>query len=174
MPISCPGKISAPFQSRDRKGAVGCRGVTLLEMVSVVAIIGVMAGLVFPGITSGLDSIRLSTATDAVATFFNSALNRAERRQQVVEIVISVKENFIRMYSSEPGFERKLDLPDGIKVESVLPAADESQDPRFFLVQPGGTVPRIGVALANRRGARRLVRVDPMTGVPRIEAPEAQ
>ena len=161
MPMSCPGRTSR-------------RGVTLLEMVTVVAIIGIMAGLVFPGVSSGLDAIRLSTASDAVATFLNSALNRAERRQVVVEIAISVKANSMRLYSSEPGFVRKLELPDGVTIEAVLPAVDEAADPRTFLFQPGGTTPRMGVGLANRRGAHRIVRVDPLTGVPRIEIPGAK
>jgi len=34
---------------------------------------------------------------------------------------------------------------------------------------PGGTVPRIGIEIANRKGTRRLVRVDPMTGVPEVQ-----
>lgn len=161
MPMWCPGKTSR-------------RGITLLELMTVMAIIGIMTGLVFPGVSSGLDSIRLSTASDVIASFLNGALNRAERRQQVVEISISVKENSIRLYGSEPGFERKLELPDGVKVEAVLPAADEAQDPRTFLLQPGGTAPRVGIAIVNRRGTRRIVRVDPMTGVPRIEIPENQ
>jgi hypothetical protein len=159
MPTSCRGKASS--------------GITLLELVTVTAIIGVMAALVFPSVSSGLDTIRLSSASDAVAAFLNGALNRAERRREVIEIVISVKQNSMRMYSSEPGFERSLELPEGVKVESVLPEADEAQDPRTFLVQPGGVAPRVGVGLVNRRGTRRIVRVDPMTGVPRIEMPEA-
>jgi hypothetical protein len=39
------------------------------------------------------------------------------------------------------------------------------------IVLPGGTVPRLGVVLANVRGDRRLVQIDPITGVPRIERP---
>jgi hypothetical protein len=35
---------------------------------------------------------------------------------------------------------------------------------------PGGTAPGIGVQLVNRHGAHRLVRLDPMTGFPRVES----
>ena len=34
---------------------------------------------------------------------------------------------------------------------------------------PGGSVPGIGVQLANKRGGKRIVRLDPMTGFPRTE-----
>jgi hypothetical protein len=35
---------------------------------------------------------------------------------------------------------------------------------------PGATVPGIGIQIANTRGARRIVRLDPMTGFPRVES----
>ena len=161
MPMWSPGRASS-------------RGVTLIEMMTVVAIIGIMAGLFFPAVNAGLQSVRMVSAADSIATFLNSALNRAERRQDVIEIAISVKENAIRLASSEPGFERRLDMPEGVRIAGVLPALDESVDPRTFIIQPGGTPPRVGVEIANERGARRIVRVDPMTGVPRIEVPESK
>jgi hypothetical protein len=143
-------------------------------MMTVVAIIGIMVGVFFPAVSAGLDSIRLVSASDSIATFLNGALNRAERRQTVIEIAISTKENVIHLYSSEPGFTRKLDMPEGVRIEAVLPPLDENEDPRRFILQPGGTPPRVGVQIANARGARRIVRVDPMTGVPRIEVPEQE
>jgi hypothetical protein len=35
---------------------------------------------------------------------------------------------------------------------------------------PGGAVPGIGIQFANRHGGRRIVRLDPMTGYPRVES----
>jgi len=40
---------------------------------------------------------------------------------------------------------------------------------RSFLLYPGGTVPPMGLQLINRRKVQRVVRVDPITGVPRVE-----
>ena len=75
------------------------------------------------------------------------------------------------MQSTEPGFQRSLVLPDGVLIVGVHPVPVEgfNEARRVFYVYPGGTIPRIGVELANRRGARRLVRVDPTTGVAEIE-----
>jgi prepilin-type N-terminal cleavage/methylation domain-containing protein len=148
-------------------------GVTLIEMVIVVAIVGLIAGLTFPAVSSGLESVRLSTAADSTAAFINTALNRVERRQEVIELLISVRDNLMAIHSTEAGFERKLDLPDGISIEAVLPPAADGDvaAPRQIMLLPGGTAPRIGIQLRNRRGTRKIVRVDPMTGVPRIEVP---
>jgi prepilin-type N-terminal cleavage/methylation domain-containing protein len=148
-----------------RRGARRARaeaGVTLIEMTIVVTIIGIMAGLSLPLLTSGLDALRLSQATDNVASFLNSAMNRVERRSQIVEIVVSPKENVLALHSTEPGFVRRLDLPASIKI-----AGEERQ----IVIYPGASFPRVGVELKTDRGARRIVRMDPTTGVPQIERP---
>jgi prepilin-type N-terminal cleavage/methylation domain-containing protein len=150
-----------------------CCGVTLIEMLIVVAIAGAMVSIVLPTFSNGLENMRLSQASDSVAAFLNGGLNRAERRQQAMEITISPRENLILMRSADASFSRKLELPDGIRVEGTLPKQPgDTGDARGFLLLPGGTPPRIGVQLANRRGQQRIVSIDPITGVPKIERPE--
>ena len=39
---------------------------------------------------------------------------------------------------------------------------------------PGGVVPGIGIQLGNRHGARRIVKLDPMTGYPRVESVKSE
>lgn len=148
-------------------------GITLVEMVVVVAIIGLLVGITFPSFSAGLDSLRLASASDSLVSFLNQALNRAERRQQVVEVAISKADNTLRLRSTEPGFERTLELPEGISIRAVLPELPQLEEAtRRFLLYPGGTVPRLGIEIANRRGERRVVRVDPITGVPQVERVE--
>ena len=140
-------------------------------MLVVVTIIGLLAGISVPAASAGIDSVRLSTATQSVASFLNGAVNRAERREEPMEVVIYPGENLLTLYSNEPGFTRELKLPDGITLEAVLPALPEGADPvRRIVLMPGATVPGIGIQMANRHGARRIVRLDPMTGFPRVES----
>jgi hypothetical protein len=142
-------------------------------MMIVVGIVAMIVGITYPAVANGLESVRLASASDTVASFLNAALNRVERRQQVLEMVISVKDSSIVLHSTEPGFERRLELPEGVIITAVLPQLDEPDPntPRQFILMPGGTAPRVGVEIRNRKGTRRIVRVDPMTGVPRIEIP---
>jgi prepilin-type N-terminal cleavage/methylation domain-containing protein len=149
-------------------------GVTLVEMLIVVAIVGLIASISFPSVASGLESLRLTSATDSIVGLLNGAMNRAERRQQAMEITVSVQDNSLSLASSEAGFTRTLSMPDGVKIVAVWPKLlEEDNQPRRFLLLPGSTVPRIGVEIANRKGARRIVRVNPITGVPDIERVEA-
>jgi Tfp pilus assembly protein FimT len=127
-------------------------------MLIVVAIIGLMVGITFPAVSTGLDSVRLASATDSLASFLNAAVNRAERHQQPMELIISPKDNLLR-------------LPEGIAIEAVLPRnPDDPQGARRLILMPGATVPGIGIQIANSRGTRRIVRLDPMTGFPRVES----
>jgi prepilin-type N-terminal cleavage/methylation domain-containing protein len=164
MRTSSVGEIS-PARARDTSG------VTLIEMMVVVGLIALMAGISYPAITSGIDSMRLKAASNSVVSFLDSGLSRAERRQQVVQIIISKVDNSMEMQSTEPGFSRTLQMPEGVSIVQVLPPLPENPDaPRTFFLYPGGTVPPLGVQLINRRNVQRVVRVDPITGVPHIEA----
>jgi hypothetical protein len=136
----------------------------------VLAIIGALAGISFPAVSAGIDSVRLRSATDSLSVFLNGAVTRAERRQQPMEVLISTKDNALRLYSTEPGYRRELKMPDGVTIEAVLPQGPEENDPRRLILMPGGTVPGIGVLVANRHGSRRIVSLDPMTGFPHVES----
>ena len=144
------------------------RGVTLVEMLIVVTIIGLIAGVSFPAVTSGIDSLRLASASDSLISFLNGAMNRAERRQDVVEIAISIQDNAVSLTTT--GLSRKLEMPSGVTIKAVWPKlASNPEAARRFLLLPGGVVPRLGIEIGNRKGVRRIIRVNPMTGVPEIE-----
>ncbi len=143
-------------------------GVTLIEMLIVVMIIGVIAGVSLPALTSGLASVRLSSASGSVASFLTSSMNRVERREQAAAIVISPAKSLLAVYTSESGEkpDREFHLPQGVTIEG--------DEPRRFLLMPGGTAPRVTLVLRNEKGSRRSVQIDPVTGVPDIRRVDGQ
>ena len=188
MRMCCPGKVNSPgsvtrtvntqFPSRDRQGAVvtnlgrsgvhrHSRGVTLMEMLVVVTLLSLLAGISYPSLTSSIESLRINGAAEEVAALWNASLTRVERRQQPVELVVMA--NGMTALSADQSFRRGVELPDGVTVVGtfpILPMGDSL--PRRYLVDPGGAAPRAGVVLVNRRGDRRLVRVEPVSGVARV------
>lgn len=138
-------------------------GVTLVEMLIVAMIIALIAGISFPALAAGLAGVRLSSASGSAASFLTSAMNRVDRREVAAAVVIAPKENRLAVYTAASGDkpEETLQMPQGIFIEG--------DEPRRFILEPGGTFPAIALVLRNEKGARRSVRIDPATGVPDIK-----
>jgi type II secretory pathway pseudopilin PulG len=157
------------------KNSTRSAGVTLLEMLVVVSLIALMVGITFPSISAGMDSLRLRSAAGEVVGMFNSALTRADRLQDAVELNISMQKRSIASHAIRTNVTRRIDLPDGIRIAHIYPEdsrwelVDDSGVPveRHFIVYPNGSVPRITIDLVNNRGAHRIVMLDPITGVAR-------
>jgi prepilin-type N-terminal cleavage/methylation domain-containing protein len=145
-------------------------GITLIELLIVMTLIALLTGIAFPSAAAGIESLRLRSVSDRVVSFLNTAIDRASRRQQVIEVWISPKDKVLISRSPDLQFSRRLDLPEGYSILSILPAAEVSpEEPRRFLLYPGGGVPRIGVEIADRSGSKRMISVDPFTELTRAE-----
>lgn len=145
--------------------SAGRAGVTLIEMLVVVTIIGVIAGVSMPAITSGLDGVRLQTGAGTVASFITMTLNGVERHETPAVILVSPKENSLGVFTAPLGDKpnRSMKLPQGISFDG--------EEQRRYVLYPGGTVPQMFFGLHNTKGGRRTVTVDPVTGIPRITRP---
>jgi type II secretory pathway pseudopilin PulG len=141
-----------------------------MELMIVMALIGLLVGIAYPTAVSGIEAVRLRTTADTVANFLNAAIDRAERRQQPVEVWIAPKDNVLIARSPDQGFARRLEIPEPFRITAVRPTAEVAPDePRRFLMYPGGTIPRMAVEIAGTSGRRREIGVDALTGMPRNE-----
>jgi len=145
-------------------------GITLIEMLLVVAIVSLMAGLAFPAVSAGIDAVRLRSACDGLAAFLNYGMTWCERRQEAVFLIVPGDRTVLRLRGLTPTPVREFVCPSGVKISAVLPESDPGQD-RIIPLMPGAPFPGLTFELVNQRGARRLVRIDPMEGVPQVLAP---
>jgi prepilin-type N-terminal cleavage/methylation domain-containing protein len=152
----------------EKWGDCARRGITLIEMLIVMAIVALIAGMAAPSVSAGVDSLRLRSTSDAMIGFLNTALARADSRQQVVEILISPSDGTLTAMSADRGFQKRLEIESPIRILAVRPelADQDENQTRRFLVYPGGSVPRIAIEIGNSRGRKRLVSIDPVTGIP--------
>ena len=148
------------------------RGITLLELLVVVALVALVAGLTYPGAMRGFENVRLRMACDDVAAFLSVAMSRVDRNESPVEVRFLKAESVIEM--GGPGVTpERLELPGGIRLVGIYPAQDtEDSNVYSVLLMPGGAFPRLTVELGSQRAGRRLVRIDPITGVASIVKPE--
>jgi type II secretory pathway pseudopilin PulG len=142
-------------------------------MMVVVVIIAVVVAISTPSVSAGIDAVRLASAGSSVSAFMNAASTHADRRERPVELIISAKG--MEFISTDPGSRHELTMPDGISIEplSALPSEDAEGVSRW-LFMPGGAVPAVAIQLTNQHGGRRIVRLDPMTGFPRVESVETK
>lgn len=64
------------------------RGYTLLEVVAVLLVLALAAGVVAPSASRGVDRLRARAAVAGVASFLRSAREQAMTREQPCEVVI--------------------------------------------------------------------------------------
>ena len=67
-------------------------------------------------------------------------------------------------------------MPETIRISKLHPvfATGEDNQTRSIVLYPGGAIPRFGVEIESPRKARRIVRVDPITGVPQVEVSQVR
>lgn len=147
-------------------------GVTLIEMLIVMTIVGVLVGVSYPGITAGLDSVRMRSATDSVATFLVQAKTRMDRSQDGVLLTLDKHAGRLELHGAQPSVSRELVLEEGISILRIHPEPPGDPVPvRHVVLTPGAAFPAFAIELLNRRGQRRLVRMDPLSSVPIVETP---
>ncbi len=143
-------------------------GVTLVEMMIVVTLIALVAGLSYPSLSSGIETLRLRSASDAIVGLLNMSVERAERRQQAVEIQIAP--SYLIARSADGVFTRRVDIAEPVRITDILPhVPTPPEEARRILVYPGGSPPRISIELSTAQGRKRVVSIDPITGVPQSQ-----
>jgi len=151
--LASSGSMEQPINGSTEKG------ITLIEMLVVMAVVAVMMAITYPNFTAGLESIRLKSAASHAGAFWASARQRSDRFQEVVQVVVDPEKRELRARSVAGGWQENLPVDSGLFVASP----EESQS---WILYPGTPSPRFEVLLGGDDGGRAGVRVNVLTGVP--------
>jgi prepilin-type N-terminal cleavage/methylation domain-containing protein len=145
-------------------------GVTLLELLVVLTILSLLAGLVAPRMGPWLDNWRLRSAADRIAQTLRYARTRALFEQHFYVVEILPEKNLVRILQPNTAFVREVALPEGIQVQTDerQPAPGAPEVIRFIL-PPSGEVEEKNLWLRNEHGQTIKVHCDFLLGSPGVE-----
>ena len=135
----------------------GARGVTLLEALVAITLVGLAAAISFPAASAGVDAVRVRAAADEAKTFLLATQRFADRHRQAVLLGIDPTLGRMTAHSADGKWTRSLALDTRLRIE--VPD-------RIFetVVQPGAALPPLSLALIAESGQRSGFRVGGLLG----------
>ena len=136
------------------------RGITLIEMLVVMTILGLLAAVVGPSVGSGVETVRLRATGEKLASTLRLARTRALRTRHYMQVTVDPQSRAVELRDLEGGSASSWEIPNTIQVQS-----DRALK---FLVYPDGGSQVMRVDLRNQRGRQVEVASDPFTMFPSV------
>ncbi len=134
-------------------------GITLIELLVAMAIIGLMLAITFPSFTSGLDGLVLRSDVDRAGSFFSQARLQADRLQQPVQLTADPRGGKLTAVSVDGSWEEAVALDS--RSNMIFPKEKQS-----VILHPSTPAPQFRLLLESERGARAGLQINIFTGVP--------
>ncbi len=144
------------------------KGFSLLELIVVLILVGLAAGVVMPSFSRGLRGLEMETAGRDLMTRMRHARSQAIAKQKVFRIILQKdeEETVPDYYVFADEFEqqiRKFVLPEGVSVET-----EEQEFPVRINFYANGRSSGGLFTLKRETGRQMKISVDPITGFPRV------
>lgn len=139
-------------------------GFSLIELVIVLAILGIATALVSPAIPRSLDGWRLRTAARQLVALMRYAQSQALATKEPVAVVLNRTEGKGGISADEGPVKWRVTLRDGVR---FLWPGDEAEVRITF--EPWGWATGGSVDVGNRQGQALRIVVDAATGRVKLE-----
>jgi len=141
-------------------------GVTLLELVIVLAILSLAVSLVAPRFGNWSDEWTLRSAAERVAQTLRYARTRALFEHSYYVVEIEPRSRTVRVFNPASGFAREFTLPRGVTIED-----GEFPEPPLvrIMLPPSGVVEERNLWLSDRRKSKYRVHMSFLLGGSAVE-----
>lgn len=144
--------------------------MTLLELMVVITILSLMAGLVVPRIGPWLDDWRLRNAAERIAQALRYARTRALFEQHYYVVEVLPQKNLVRILQPNSPFVREFALADDIQVQADAKRTGFSAPEVVrFILPPSGEVEERDLWLRNKQGKVVKIHLDFLRGSASVE-----
>ena len=146
-------------------------GFSLFELIVVMVLLGLVAAVILPSFTNGMEGLRLNTVARDMVTKLKQARSRAISEQKVFRVAFGSPEQEESTYSitDDYGVEvEKIELPRGFKL--IL---DPEIEP-VVSFYPNGRSSGFQLLIQNRRNYRLEVEVDRISGLAKARRPDEE
>lgn len=144
--------------------------MTLLELLVVLTILSLMAGLVAPRMGPWLDNWRLRSAAERIGQTLRYARTRALFEQHFYVVEILPEKNLVRVFEPNSALVREFALPKDIQVQTdERQAASGAPEVIRFILPPSGEVEEKSLWLRNNQGNTIKIHFDFLVGSPGVE-----
>ena len=145
-------------------------GFTLIELIIVLFLLGIAAGLAGLYIGKGTGSLELKKFTKEVSAVMRYARSHAVSEKKIYCFVIDRDEQKLRLYSEDTDYTNIIlvkdrEIPGDLNVD-LLGKGREAAYVEFF---PGGNTTGGVIEITNSKGSRFLIMVNRITGKLKVE-----
>jgi prepilin-type N-terminal cleavage/methylation domain-containing protein len=159
----------------DREIRAAPKAFTLVEVVAVLLIIGLLAGLSVVGLRARSQAATLEALTAELCDFDRAARLRAERSAQPMELEIDAQRVSLRSADGRQMLRPPLDLPGGFAIESCWMGGSDGTDREMTVaIGPQGRSSSYGFCVARSDGKKRWIVVSGLSGQAQIAESDEQ
>lgn len=169
MPTLLAGKVS-----RLDRPVVDRHGFTLLELLVVLTLMALMAGMVAPRLVGTLDRMNVRSAAGRIVATLRYARSQAASEQRFFRVDIDLSGRTLTVAPASPLPEAlasrgTLSLPEGVRfLEAQSVSGASSSDTFTIRFSPLGRTTGGQLLIGDEAGRRLRVVLDPLTGLPEI------
>jgi type II secretion system protein H len=148
---------------------VAAQGITLLELLVVIALISILSALVYPSFGNALSNLRLRGEARRLVSACRLAKWEAIAKRRPYRVVADLQKNQFMVADASEQVTKELDLSPGIRIFQAQKISENGPaDANEFYFFPNGTAETGSITLRDDRGRNVRIAIDFLTGDAKI------